>query len=200
MWPVITVKEDGAERRYDMPSRLLKDRIVLCAEEINPETSASIVAQLLALESEDDTKPVTMYINSPGGSVYDGFAIYDVMQNLRCPVVTICVGMAASMGAFLLAAGAKGKRYAMPNSTVMIHQPLGGVQGQASEIEIHAKHILRLKKSLYDILAKATGQDYAKIESACDRDTFLSPAEAKAFGLIDHIIGEEDEAGQEDTK
>ena len=199
MWPAITVKEDGVERRYDMPSRLLKDRIVLCAEEINPETSASIVAQLLALESEDDTKPVTMYINSPGGSVYDGFAIYDVMQNLRCPVVTVCVGMAASMGAFLLAAGSRGKRYAMPNSTVMIHQPLGGVQGQASEIEIHTRHILRLKKSLYDILAKATGQDYAKIESSCDRDTFLSPAEAKAFGLIDHIIGE-DEAEQEDTK
>lgn len=190
MWPVITVKEGGVERHYDMPSRLLKDRIVLCVEEINPETSASIVAQLLALESEDDTKPVTMYINSPGGSVHDGFAIYDVMQNLRCPVVTICVGMAASMGAFLLAAGAKGSRYAMPNSTVMIHQPLGGVQGQASDIQIRAKHIDHLKRSLYNIIAKATGRDYTEIERVCDRDTFFSPAEAKAFGLIDHIIGE----------
>ena len=190
MWPVITVKEGGVELHYDMPSRLLKDRIVLCAEEINPETSASIVAQLLALESEDDTKPVTMYINSPGGSVHDGFAIYDVMQNLRCPVVTICVGMAASMGAFLLAAGAKGSRYAMPNSTVMIHQPLGGVQGQASDIQIRAKHIDHLKRSLYNIIAKATGRDYTEIERVCDRDTFFSPAEAKAFGLIDHIIGE----------
>ena len=190
MWPVITVKEGGVERHYDMPARLLKDRIVLCVEEINPETSASIVAQLLALESEDDTKPVTMYINSPGGSVHDGFAIYDVMQNLRCPVVTICVGMAASMGAFLLAAGAKGSRYAMPNSTVMIHQPLGGVQGQASDIQIRAKHIDHLKRSLYKIIAKATGRDYTEIERVCDRDTFFSPAEAKAFGLIDHIIGE----------
>ena len=148
------------------------------------------MAQLLALESEDDTKPVTMYINSPGGSVHDGFAIYDVMQNLRCPVVTICVGMAASMGAFLLAAGAKGSRYAMPNSTVMIHQPLGGVQGQASDIQIRAKHIDHLKRSLYNIIAKATGRDYTEIERVCDRDTFFSPAEAKAFGLIDHIIGE----------
>ena len=188
MWPVITVKEGGVERHYDMPSRLLKDRIVLCAEEINPETSASIVAQLLALESEDDTKPVTMYINSPGGSVHDGFAIYDVMQNLRCPVVTICVGMAASMGAFLLAAGAKGSRYAMPNSTVMIHQPLGGFQGQATDVDIHAREMLRIKERLNTMLAENTGKSYDEVVRATERDNFLTPEQALEFGIIDRVL------------
>ena len=186
MWPTITSKSDGIERIYDLPSRLLKDRIILVTEEITPATSTSIVSQLLSLEAEDNSEPITMYINSPGGSVTDGLAIYDIMQNLSCPIITIGVGMAASMGAILLASG--DKRYCTKNATVMIHQPLGGAQGQATEIEIAACRIVKLKRKLYTILSQHSKTNYATIEKACERDNYLEPEEALTLGLIDGII------------
>jgi len=186
MWP--TVFNDKENKVYDLPSRLLKDRIILLSEEINNETATSIVAQLLTLESENCKQPVYMYINSPGGSITAGMAIYDVMNNIKCPVVTICLGMAASMGAFLLCSGSKGKRYALPNSCIMIHQPLGGASGQATDIEIMARRILGLKQKLYEIMAGNSGQSVDTIAKACERDNYLTPEQALAMGLIDEII------------
>lgn len=189
MWPtIIQTDETGRERVYDLPSRLLKDRIILLAEEVNTNSAMSIISQMLFLESEDPEAPITMYINSPGGSISDGMAIYDVMNKIKCPVITVCTGMAASMGAFLLSAGSKGKRYCLPNSTVMIHQPLGGAQGQATEIEIAARRILKLRQKLYTIIAANSGQTFDTIADACERDNYLEPEEALKLGLIDAII------------
>lgn len=189
MWPtIIHTDEAGRERVYDLPSRLLKDRIILLAEEVNSNSAMSIISQLLFLESEDPEAPITIYINSPGGSISDGMAIYDVMNKIKCPIITVCTGMAASMGAFLLSAGSKGKRYCLPNSTVMIHQPLGGAQGQATEIEIVARRILKLREKLYTIMAKNSGKSYDTIAKACERDNYLEPEEALAMGIIDEIV------------
>ena len=189
MWPTIAMENMyGVERVYDLPSRLLKDRIILVTEEINPATSTSIVAQLLTLEAEDKESPITMYINSPGGSITDGMAIYDIMNRISCPIITIGVGMSASMGAVLLSSGTKGMRYCTPNATVMIHQPLGGVQGQATEIEIVAQRILKLRKKLYSLLAKNAGVDFEVMAQACERDNYLEAEEALALGLVDKIL------------
>ena len=189
MWPTIAMENtDGVERVYDLPSRLLKDRIILVTEESNPATSTSIVAQLLALEAEDADDPITMYINSPGGSITDGMAIYDIMNRISCPIITIGVGMAASMGAVLLSSGTKGMRYCTPNATVMIHQPLGGVQGQATEIEIVAQRILKLRKKLYSLLAKNAGVDFEVMARACERDNYLEAEEALKLGLVDKVL------------
>lgn len=187
MWPTILMQHpDGTKRVCDLPSRLLKDRIILVTEEINAETSTSIIAQLLALEADDKEKPITMYINSPGGSVTDGLAIYDIMNSLSCPIITIAVGMAASMAAVLLACGTK--RFCTKNATVMIHQPMGGAQGQAAEIEIMAERILKLKRKIYKILEQHSNVDYAAIDKACERDNYLEPEEALQLGLIDAVI------------
>ena len=176
------------ERSYDIFSRLLKDRIVFLGGEVNDDSANLIIAQMLFLEMEDPDADIMFYINSPGGSVTAGLAIYDTMQYLRCEVSTLCVGMAASMGAFLLSAGAKGKRKALPNAEIMIHQPLGGAQGQATDIAIHAEQILRIKRNLNEILAKNTGKSLEVIERDTERDHFLTAAEAKDYGLIDEII------------
>ncbi|MDR0804455.1 MAG: ATP-dependent Clp endopeptidase proteolytic subunit ClpP [Oscillospiraceae bacterium] len=185
--PTVIENTGRGERAYDIYSRLLNDRIVMLHEEVNSVTASLAVAQLLFLESQDPEKDIFLYINSPGGSVSDGFAIYDTMNYVKCDVSTICCGMAASMGAFLLAAGAKGKRIALPNSEIMIHQPLGGSRGQASDIEIHTNHLLRTKKKLNQILAEKTGQPLETIEKDTDRDNFLSADEALAYGLIDKV-------------
>lgn len=190
MWPSVIEKEDGRERVYDIPSRLLADRIILLTEPIDSAVAASTIGQLLYLESQKPGEPITMYINSPGGNITDGLAIYDVMNKISCPVDTVCTGMAASMAAVLLCAGT-GKRYAMPNSTIMIHQPLGGVQGQATEITIVAKRIEQLKDKLYRIMSTKTGLSYRKIASACERDNYLVPEEAKKMGFVDIIVGVE---------
>ena len=176
------------ERSYDIYSRLLKDRIIFLGEEINDAVASTVVAQLLFLESEDPGKDIHMYINSPGGSVTAGMAIYDTMNYVKCDVSTTCIGMAASMGAFLLSSGAKGKRYALPNAEVMIHQPLGGAQGQATEIQIAAEHILKTKKKLNQILADNAGKPVEEVEKDTDRDNWLSADEAKEYGLIDEVI------------
>lgn len=189
MYPTIFEKDErGVERTYDLVSRLLKDRIILLVEEINTISATSIIAQLLFLESENPEAPITIYINSPGGSISDGLAIYDVMNKVKCPITTICIGMAASMGAFLLSCGSRGSRYAMPNSTIMIHQPLGGVKGQATEIEIVANRILTLRKKMYNIMSKNSNVDEEMIAKACERDNYLTPKEALEMGLIDKII------------
>lgn len=189
MWPlVIERNQHGMEKCYDIPSRLLLDRIILMNEPINSITATSIIGQLLFLENQDEAAPITIYINSPGGSIADGFAIYDVMNKVKCPIVTICTGMAASMAAFLLSSGSRGRRYALPNSTVMIHQPLGGVQGQATDIAIMANRILSLKNKMYGILARNTGLDYEEVAHACERDNYLSPEEAVQMGFVDEII------------
>lgn len=189
--PMVIDKSPMGERAYDIYSRLLKDRIVFLAGPIDDNTANTIIAQLLFLESEDPKKDIFLYINSPGGSVTDGMAIYDTMQHIKPDVSTICVGMAASMGAVLLAAGTKGKRFALPNSRVMIHQVLGGAQGQASDVEIHAKEILRWKKTLNEILSYHTGQKVAKVELDTDRDNFMVADEAKAYGLVDKVLSRE---------
>ena len=176
------------ERSYDIYSRLLKDRIIFLGEEVNEVTASLVVAQLLFLESEDPGKDICLYINSPGGSVSAGLAIYDTMQYIKCDVSTICIGMAASMGAFLLAGGAKGKRYALPNAEIMIHQPLGGAQGQATEIEIAAKHILATKEKLNRMLAENCGKPYEVVAADTDRDNWMTSEEAKEYGLIDKVI------------
>lgn len=186
--PMVVEQSNRGERSYDIYSRLLKDRIIFLGEEVNETTSSLIVAQLLFLESEDPDKDISFYINSPGGSVTDGFAIYDTMQYIKPDVSTICVGMAASMGAFLLAAGAEGKRFALPNAEIMIHQPLGGTKGQAEDIRIHAEHILRTRDKLNQILSQRTGQDLQTIARDTDRDNFMSAEEAMAYGLIDKVI------------
>jgi len=186
--PIVIEQTNRGERSYDIYSRLLKDRIIFLGSPIDDVVSNSVVAQLLFLESENPEKDIYLYINSPGGSITAGMAIYDTMQFIKADVSTIAIGMAASMGAFLLAAGAKGKRFALPNSEVMIHQPLGGTQGQASDIEIHAKRIIEMKKRLNEILSERTGQPLERIERDTDRDNFLSAEDAKAYGLIDEII------------
>ena len=186
--PYVIEQTSRGERSYDIYSRLLKDRIIFLGEEINDAVASTVVAQLLFLESEDPGKDIHMYINSPGGSVTAGMAIYDTMNYVKCDVSTTCIGMAASMGAFLLSSGAKGKRYALPNAEVMIHQPLGGAQGQATEIQIAAEHILKTKKKLNQILADNAGKPVEEVEKDTDRDNWLSADEAKEYGLIDEVI------------
>lgn len=188
--PVVIEQTNRGERSYDIYSRLLNDRIIMLTDEINDTTASLVVAQLLYLESQDPDKDIYLYINSPGGSVSAGFAIYDTMNFIKCDVSTICMGMAASMGAFLLSSGAKGKRLALPNSEIMIHQPLGGTQGQASDIKIHADHILKTRAKLNEILAKNTGKPLEVIERDTDRDNFLSAADACEYGLVDKVISE----------
>ena len=186
--PVVVEQTGRGERSYDIYSKLLKDSIIFLGDEVNDATAGLIVAQLLFLESEDPDKDIHLYINSPGGSITAGMAIYDTMQYIKPDVSTICIGMAASMGAFLLAAGAKGKRLALPNSEIMIHQPLGGTRGQATDIEIHAKRILKMKDTLNQILSERTGQPLEKIQMDTERDNFMSSIEAKEYGLIDEVI------------
>ncbi|OYD08167.1 ATP-dependent Clp endopeptidase proteolytic subunit ClpP [Paludifilum halophilum] len=186
--PYVVEQTNRGERSYDIYSRLLKDRIVFLGSEINDAVANTIIAQLLFLQTEDPKKDIQLYINSPGGSISSGFAIYDTMQHVKCDIQTICVGMAASMGAFLLSSGTKGKRLALPNSEVMIHQPLGGAQGQASDIEISANRILRLKDRINRLLSEQTGQPLKKIQQDTDRDRFMDAEEAKEYGLIDNII------------
>ena len=176
------------ERSYDIYSRLLKDRIIILSDEVNDATASLIVAQMLFLESEDPDKDIQLYINSPGGSITAGMAIYDTMQYIKPDVSTICIGMAASMGAFLLLSGAKGKRFALPNSEIMIHQPLGGMKGQASDIKIHADRIIKTRDTLNSIISARTGQPIEKVERDTDRDNFMSAEDAKAYGIIDEII------------
>jgi len=186
--PIVIDQTGNGERSYDIFSRLLEDRVVFLNGEVNNQSANLVIAQLIFLEAKDPTKDISLYINSPGGSVTDGFAIYDTMNYLKCDVSTICVGMAASMGAFLLAAGAKGKRYALPNSEIMIHQPLGGAQGQATDIAIQAEHILKLKKRLTKILADNCGQKLEKVSDDCERDFYMGADEAKTYGLIDKVF------------
>lgn len=186
--PYVIEKSSRGERSYDIYSRLLKDRIIMLSGEIHDELAASIVAQLLFLEAEDPQKDIYLYINSPGGVITSGFSIYDTMNYIKPDVCTICIGQAASMGAFLLSCGTEGKRFALPNSRIMIHQPLGGTRGQATDIEIQAKEILRLKAILNDILAKNTKQKVAKIVKDTERDFFMSAQEAKEYGLIDKVL------------
>ena len=186
--PYVIEQTSRGERSYDIYSRLLKDRIIFLGEEVNDVSANLIVAQLLFLEAEDHSKDIQLYINSPGGSVTAGMAIYDTMQYIKCDVSTICLGMAASMGAFLLSSGAKGKRYALPNSTIMIHQPSGGAQGQATEIQIVADQIAKTKKKLNEILSANTGQPLEIVEKDTDRDNYMTAEEAKAYGLIDGVV------------
>lgn len=186
--PMVVEQSNRGERSYDIYSRLLKDRIIFLGEEVNDVTASLVVAQLLFLAAEDPDKDINLYINSPGGSVTAGMAIYDTMQYIKPDVSTICIGMAASMGAFLLAGGAKGKRYALPNAEVMIHQPSGGARGQATDIRIHAENILRTKAKLNQILAENTGKPMEEVERDTERDNFMSAEEAKAYGLIDAVI------------
>ena len=186
--PYVIEQTSRGERSYDIYSRLLKDRIIFLGEEVNDVSASLVVAELLFLEAEDPGKDIQLYINSPGGSVTAGMAIYDTMNYIKCDVCTTCIGMAASMGAFLLSSGAKGKRFALPNAEVMIHQPSGGAQGQATEIQIAAEHILRTKQKLNEILAANTGQSLETIKADTERDNFMSADEAKAYGLIDEVI------------
>ncbi len=186
--PMVVEQEGRGERSYDIYSRLLNDRIIFLADEVNDVTASLVVAQLLYLEAKDPEKDICLYINSPGGSITAGMAIYDTMNFIKCDVSTICIGMAASMGAFLLSAGAKGKRLALPNSEIMIHQPLGGMQGQASDIKIHAERIIKMRETLNSILAENTGKPLEVIEKDTDRDNFMSAKEALEYGLIDKVI------------
>ncbi len=186
--PVVVEQTNRGERSYDIYSRLLNDRIIILSDEVNDVTASLVVAQLLYLEAQDPDKDINLYINSPGGSVSAGMAIYDTMNFVKCDVSTTCIGMAASMGAFLLSSGAKGKRFALPNSEIMIHQPLGGAQGQASDIKIHAEHILRTRDNLNRILAENTGRPLEEIERDTERDNFMRAAEAAEYGLIDRVI------------
>ena len=186
--PTVIESTNRGERAYDIYSRLLNDRIEFLSDEVNDVTASLVVAQLLFLEAQDPDKDIYLYINSPGGSVTAGFAIYDTMNYIKCDVSTICIGMAASMGAFLLSSGAKGKRFALPNSEIMIHQPLGGMQGQASDIKIHADHIMKTRDTLNRILSENTGKPLSDIERDTDRDNFLSAAAAAEYGLIEKVI------------
>ncbi|MCR4278820.1 MAG: ATP-dependent Clp endopeptidase proteolytic subunit ClpP [bacterium] len=186
--PTVIEKTNYGERAYDIYSRLLKDRIIILGTQINDEVANTVVAQMLFLESQDKTKDIKLYVNSPGGSVTAGLAIYDTMQHVSCDVSTICMGLAASMGAIILAGGANGKRFSLPNSEIMIHQPLGGMEGQATDIKIHAERILLMREQLNKILAKHTGQDLKKIENDTDRDNFMTAKQAKTYGLIDTVI------------
>lgn len=186
--PYVVEQTSRGERSYDIFSRLLNDRIIMLTGEVNDVSASLVVAQLLYLEGQDTSKDISLYINSPGGSVTAGMSIFDTMQYLKCDVCTTCMGMAASMGAFLLAAGTKGKRFSLPHSDIMIHQPLGGVQGQATDIKIHADHIIKTKKTLNEILAERTGQPYDVIARDTERDNFMSAEQAKGYGLIDKVI------------
>ena len=186
--PYVIEQTSRGERSYDIYSRLLKERIIFLGEEVNDVSASVIVAQLLFLEADEPNKDIQLYINSPGGSVTAGLAIYDTMQYIKCDVSTVCIGMAASMGAFLLSGGAKGKRFALPNAEIMIHQPSGGAQGQATEISIAAEHILRTRQKLNEIMAANTGQPLETIKADTERDNFMSAEEAKAYGLIDEVI------------
>lgn len=186
--PYVVEQTARGERSYDIFSRLLNDRIIVLSEDVNPNSASVIIAQLLYLEGQDPEKDISFYINSPGGSITDGMAIHDTMKYIKCDVSTICMGMAASMGAFLLAAGAKGKRYALPNAEIMIHQPSGGAQGQATDIQIQAERILQMKKSLNTILAERTGQPYEVICKDTERDNFMTAQQAMEYGLIDKVI------------
>lgn len=186
--PMVVEQTNRGERSYDIFSRLLNDRIIILSDEVNDQTASLVVAQLLYLEAQDPDKDISFYINSPGGSVTAGMAIYDTMQYVKCDVSTICVGMAASMGAFLLCAGAKGKRYALPNSEIMIHQPMGGTQGQASDMKIRTDWILKTREKLNKIMSERTGQPFEIIERDTDRDNFMSAQEAQEYGLIDRIM------------
>ena len=190
--PNVIEQTPGGERAYDIYSRLLSDRIIMLTDEVNDTTASLVVAQMLFLEAQDPDKDIFLYINSPGGSVSAGFAIYDAMNYIKCDVCTICMGMAASMGAFLLSGGAKGKRMALPNAEIMIHQPLGGAQGQASDIKIHADHILKTRAKLNRLLAEHTGKPLEDIERDTDRDNFLSAEEAVSYGIIDKVISKKD--------
>lgn len=197
---VIEQTSRGGERSYDIYSRLLKERIIFLSDEVNDQTASLVVAQLLFLESEDPNKDIQLYINSPGGSVTAGMAIYDTMNYVKCDVSTICIGLAASMGAFLLSSGARGKRFALPNAEVMIHQPSGGAKGQATEIQIVAENILKTKKKLNEILAANTGQTVEKIAQDTERDNFMSAEEAKEYGLVDDIVLNRKDTSEEKTE
>ena len=188
--PIVVEQTPRGERSYDIYSRLLKDRIIILGTAINSAVANNVIAQLLFLEADNPDKDIQLYINSPGGSVYDGLGIYDIMQFIKCDVATTCIGMAASMGSLLLTAGAPGKRYVLPNAKVMIHQPLisGGLSGQASDIEIHARELIKTKEKLTKIYVEHTGQDYEKLNTAMDRDNFLTAHEAKEWGLVDHVV------------
>ena len=186
--PYVVEQTSNGERSFDIFSRLLSDRIIILSDEVNDATASLVVAQMLYLESQDPDKDISLYINSPGGAITAGMAIFDTMNFIKCDVSTICIGMAASMGAFLLAAGTKGKRYALPNSEIMIHQPLGGMQGQASDIKIHADHILRTREKMNRILSERTGQPIEVIERDTERDNFMTSDQAKAYGLIDEVF------------
>ncbi len=186
--PMVIEQTNHGERSFDIYSRLLNDRIIFLGEEVNDTTASLVVAQLLYLEAQDPDKDISLYINSPGGSISSGMAIYDTMNFIKCDVSTICVGMAASMGAFLLSSGAKGKRLALPNSEIMIHQPLGGMQGQATDIKIHADHIIRIKSKLNRLLSEQTGKPLETIEKDTERDNFMTAEEACAYGLVDKVI------------
>nr|WP_317411921.1 ATP-dependent Clp endopeptidase proteolytic subunit ClpP [uncultured Solibaculum sp.] len=186
--PYVVEQTSRGERSYDIYSRLLNDRIIMLCDEVNDVTSSLVVAQLLYLEGQDQDKDISLYINSPGGSITAGMAIYDTMQYIKCDVSTICMGMAASMGAFLLAAGAKGKRLALPNSEVMIHQPLGGAQGQATDVQIHAEHIVRIKQRMNKMLSEMTGQPLEIIQKDTERDNFMTAEQAMQYGLVDKVI------------
>ncbi|MBQ4481798.1 MAG: ATP-dependent Clp endopeptidase proteolytic subunit ClpP [Lachnospiraceae bacterium] len=198
--PTVIETTNRGERAYDIYSRLLKERIVFLGDEVNPHTAGLVVAQILFLEAEDPEKDIHLYIDSPGGTITDGMAIYDTMQYVKCDVSTICIGMAASMGAFLLAGGAKGKRMILPNAEVMIHQPLGGAQGQATEIQIAAEHILRTKKKLNEILAKNTGKSVEQVTADTERDNWLSAEEALEYGLVDRIVDKRPASEEEKDK
>ncbi len=186
--PIVVEQTNRGERSYDIYSRLLKDRIIVLSDEVNDVTASLVVAQMLFLEAEDPDKDIQLYINSPGGSVTSGFAIYDTMQYVKPDVSTICVGLSASMGAFLLASGAKGKRFALPNSEVLIHQPLGGVRGQATDIKIHTEWLIKIKNKLNKILSERTGQPIERIERDVERDFFMSAEDAKAYGIVDKVM------------
>lgn len=186
--PYVVEQTNNGERSFDIFSRLLSDRIIILSDEVNDATASLVVAQMLYLESQDPDKDISLYINSPGGAITAGMAIFDTMNFIKCDVSTICIGMAASMGAFLLAAGAKGKRYALPNSEIMIHQPLGGTQGQATDMQIHIERMLRIKKHLNEILAANTGKSYETICQDTERDNFMSAEEAREYGLVDKVI------------
>ncbi len=195
--PMVVEQSPRGERSFDIYSRLLRERIIFLGTSVDDNVSSIIVAQLLFLEAEDPDKDITFYINSPGGSVTAGLAIYDTMQYVKCDIATLCMGQAASMGALLLAAGANGKRYSLPNSRIMIHQPMGGYQGQATEIDIHAKEILRMRDDLNKILAKHTGHTVKKIQKDTDRDNFMSPVEAKKYGIIDEVLNKRKDPSEE---
>jgi len=186
--PTVIDKVGGQERAYDIYSRLLEDRVVFLGDAIDASVANTVIAQLLYLEKQDPKAPITIYVNSPGGHVTAGLAIYDVMQYVQCDIITVCVGLAASMGSIILAGGTKGKRYSLPNSEIMIHQPLGGTEGQATDIRIAAEHIIKTGNTLYGILAKHSGKDIKQVEKDCDRDNYMTPEEALKYGLIDKII------------